>query len=88
LKEVSREIDAKGGKQSFKGIDPEAEMCAIVAQYFTRDKNKKKLCKENRVNLLYYTEENVMDASTFTDKEKIIEEIKKLHYERNLFERG
>lgn len=41
LKEVSREIDAKGGKQSFKGIDPEAEMCAIVAQYFRRDKNKK-----------------------------------------------
>ena len=53
-----------------------------------RDTLKKKLCKENRVNLLYYTEENVMDASTFTDKEKIIEEIKKLHYERNLFERG
>ena len=41
LKEASREIDAKGGKQSFKGIDPEAEMCEIVAQYFTRDKNKK-----------------------------------------------
>jgi hypothetical protein len=41
LKEASMEIAAKGGKQSFKGIDPEAEMCAIVAQYFTRDKNKK-----------------------------------------------
>ena len=41
LKEASREIDTKGGKQSFKGIDPEAEICAIVAEYFTRDKNKK-----------------------------------------------
>jgi hypothetical protein len=41
LKEANMEIAAKGGKQSFKGIDPEAEMCAIVAQYFTRDKNKK-----------------------------------------------
>lgn len=43
LKESSMEIAAKGGKQSFKGMDPEAEMCAIVAKYFTRDKNKKKL---------------------------------------------
>ena len=41
LKEASREIITKGGKQSFKDMDPEAEMCAIVAQYFTRDKNKK-----------------------------------------------
>lgn len=43
LKEASSEIAVKGGKQSFKSIDPEAEICAIVAEYFTRDKNKKKL---------------------------------------------
>lgn len=40
LKEASREIDAKGRKQSFKSIDPDAQMCAIAAEYFSSDKNK------------------------------------------------
>ena len=47
-----------------------------------RDKEKKRICSANNIEILYYTKEEIVEENVFTQKEKIIEKITQKYNER------